>query len=42
MTTRLTDRPLLVVAALGVALSVAAVLWSPVRLHRVLPTAVLE
>jgi MFS family permease len=33
---------LLVVAALGVALSVAAVLWSPVRLHRVLPAAVLE
>jgi MFS family permease len=33
---------LLTVAALGVALSAAAVLWSPVRRHRVLPTAVLE
>jgi MFS family permease len=33
---------LLTVAGLGVALSVAAVLWSPVRLHRVLPTTVLE
>ena len=33
---------LLTVAGLGVALSVAAVLWSPVRRHRVLPTVVLE
>ncbi|HTS21994.1 MAG TPA: MFS transporter [Casimicrobiaceae bacterium] len=33
---------LLTVAALGVALSAAAVLWSPVRGHRVLPTTVLE
>jgi MFS family permease len=33
---------LLTVAALGVALSAAAVLWSPVRRHRVLPTTVLE
>ena len=33
---------LLVVGALGLALALAAVLWSPVRQHRVLPTAVLE
>jgi MFS family permease len=33
---------LLTVGALGLALAVAAVLWSPVRRHRVLPTAVLE
>ena len=33
---------LLTVAALGVALSAAAVLWSPVRRHRVLPTTVME
>ena len=33
---------LLTVAALGVALSAAAVLWSPVRRHRSLPTTVLE
>ena len=33
---------LLTVAALGVALSAAAVLWSPVRRHRALPTTVLE
>ncbi len=32
---------LLTVAGLGVALSVAAVLWSPVRQHRVLPTVLL-
>jgi MFS family permease len=33
---------LLTVAALGLSLSAAAVLWSPVRRHRVLPTTVLE
>jgi MFS family permease len=33
---------LLVVGALGLALALAAVLWSPVRQHRVLPTTVLE
>jgi MFS family permease len=33
---------LLTVAALGIGLAVAAVLWSPVRRHRVLPTTVLE
>jgi MFS family permease len=33
---------LLVVGALGLALAMVAVLWSPVRQHRVLPTAVLE
>jgi MFS family permease len=33
---------LITVAALGLALSAAAVLWSPVRRHRVLPTVVLE
>ena len=33
---------LLTVGALGLGLSVAAVLWSPVRRHRVLPTTVLE
>ena len=32
---------LLAVAGLGVALSAAAILWSPVRRHRVLPTALL-
>jgi hypothetical protein len=32
---------LLTVAGLGVALSAAAVLWSPVRQHRVLPTVLL-
>jgi MFS family permease len=33
---------LLTVGALGISLSVAGVLWSPVRRHRVLPTTVLE
>jgi MFS family permease len=33
---------LLTVGALGLGLAVAAVLWSPVRRHRVLPTTVLE
>ena len=33
---------LLTVGALGLALAIAAVLWSPVRRHRALPTAVLE
>ena len=33
---------LLTVAVLGLSLSAAAVLWSPVRRHRVLPTTVLE
>jgi MFS family permease len=33
---------LLTVGALGLALSLAAVFWSPVRRHRVLPTTVLE
>ena len=33
---------LLTVAALGIGLAAAAVLWSPVRRHRVLPTTVLE
>ena len=33
---------LFTVAGLGVALSVAAILWSPVRRHRALPTTVLE
>ena len=33
---------LLTVGALGLALAVAAVLWSPVRRHRALPTTVLE
>jgi len=33
---------LLVVGALGLALAIAGVLWSPVRQHRALPTTVLE
>jgi len=32
---------LLTVGALGLALAVAGVLWSPVRRHRVLPTTVM-
>jgi hypothetical protein len=33
---------LITVAGLGLALSASAILWSPVRRHRVLPTTVLE
>jgi predicted MFS family arabinose efflux permease len=33
---------LLAVAALGLALALAALFWSPVQRHRVLPTTVLE